>query len=66
LPLTASDYRELVAITSAAKDKRKRNVNLRTVTTLTRLGLSESQWITTSLAFRHHYRSGDLKLTKIA
>jgi hypothetical protein len=66
LPITASDYRELVAITAAAKDKRQRSDNLRAVATLTRLGLSESQWITTSLAFRHHYRSGDLKLTKIA
>jgi hypothetical protein len=66
LPITANDYRELVSITAAAKDNRKRNDTLTATATLTRLGLTESQWITTSLAFRHHYRSGDLILKEIA
>jgi REP element-mobilizing transposase RayT len=66
LPMTADDYRELVAITAAATDKRKRSDELKTTAILTRLGLSESQWITSSLAFRNHYASGDLNLKKIA
>jgi hypothetical protein len=64
--MTADDYRELVAITAAATDKRKRSDELKTTAILTRLGLSESQWITSSLAFRNHYASGDLNLKKIA
>jgi REP element-mobilizing transposase RayT len=66
LPITASDYRELVAMTAAASRNRKRTSTSRAATILTRLGLSVDQWTTTSRAFRHHYRSGDLKLSKTA
>jgi REP element-mobilizing transposase RayT len=66
LPMTADDYRELVAITAAATQNPRRSGKLEVPAILTRLSLSESQWITSSLAFRNHYASGDLNLKKIA
>jgi hypothetical protein len=66
LPMTADDYRELVAMTAAATQNPTRSRKLKAPAILNRLDLSENQWITSSLAFRHHYHSGDLKLTKIA
>jgi hypothetical protein len=66
LPITADDYGQLVAMTAAATQSPRRSGKLKTPTILTRLGLSESQWITSSLSFRNHYASGDLNLKKIA
>jgi REP element-mobilizing transposase RayT len=66
LPMTADDYRELVVMTAAATQNPTRSRKLKAPAILNRLDLSESQWITSSLAFRHHYHSGDLNLKKIA
>jgi hypothetical protein len=64
--MTADDYRELVAITAAATQNPRRSGKLEVPAILTRLSLSKSQWITSSLAFRNHYASGDLKLKETA
>jgi hypothetical protein len=66
LPMTADDYRELVVITAAATQNPRRSGKLKAPAILTRLGLSKSQWITSSLAFRNHYARGDLKLKETA
>jgi hypothetical protein len=66
LPITADDYGQLVAMTAAATQCPNRTARISAPAILTRLGLSDSQWITSSLAFRNHYASGDLNLKKIA
>lgn len=66
LPIAITDYRDLVAITAAATKNYKRNGRTKAAAILTRLRLSEGQWIALSQAFRRHYRNGDLKLKKTA
>lgn len=66
LPITASNYRELVAIAAAATDKRRSSKTFKAAAILTRMGLSVDQWTTASRAFRNHYSGGDLHLKKIA